>query len=119
MKKSIQYPIENDREGSPCETVWDWIDDHEFETKREAIDYAKKTDANDHVFDCIENYPWEPSFDEQVKELRERGLSRNKISQQLHASHDRVQRSLDSQKISGKFAKVVQGVLKFFKELGQ
>ncbi|MHB1830781.1 MAG: hypothetical protein ACYCO0_05310 [Candidatus Micrarchaeaceae archaeon] len=108
---------ETDRKGSPCETVWEYIDKKGFETKEEALEYGAEhpnysKGSDDHYDDCVQNYPWEPTFDEQVKNLREQGLSRNKISKELHASHNRVQQSLEKQSISGKFFRAVGSFIK-------
>ena len=109
--------VDVDAHGSPCSRVWDWIEKKKFKTKAEALAFAKG--ANEHVFDCIENYPWEDEFDQKVGELRQQGLSRNLISRELHASHDRVQRSLDKQKISARLgfrAVVIKGI-RFLRDL--
>lgn len=45
-------------DGSPCERMWDWIEQKKFETKDAAFQYLNEAGGNDHAYECVENYPW-------------------------------------------------------------
>ncbi len=109
-------PQETDRQGSPCDTVFEWIEMKKFENKQEALEYLKRTDGNQHAEDCIQNYPWGESIEERIIALRKEGNSRNEISRILRleglkpSSHNFVQSVLEENSLSGKLFRVFRGL---------